>query len=58
MLIYEIIQCVRSLFFINEHVFHHLRLAIVLAIPTLNELKIKTNNSAAQGLTWLTVYNN
>ena len=38
---HQIIQFVRSLFFINKHVFHHLKLDIVLAIPDSNEQTIQ-----------------
>ena len=34
--------------------FRHLKLGIALAIPASNECKIGTNNSAAQGLRYLT----
>ena len=43
------IQNWTCLFFINS--FRHVELEIALAIPASNECKIKTNNSAAQGLT-------
>ena len=47
---HEIIQYPKCLFFIGKHIFCHLKMEIALAIPALNEWKIKTNNSAAQGL--------
>ena len=47
----SIIQFGRCLYFINDIIFFiHLKLEIASAIPTWNEWKLVTNNSAAQGL--------
>ena len=42
----ERIQFCRCLFFINGHIFRHLKLEFTFAVPALNERKIETNNSA------------
>ena len=42
----------RCLFLIKIDTFHHFMLEIALAIPTLKERKMGSNNSAAQGLKW------
>ena len=46
----QIIQFLRCLFLINRNIFFYLKLEFALAILALNERKIETNNSAAQGL--------
>ena len=49
--VHKIIHFKKCLFFMNSNIFPHLKLEILLAIPTSNEGKIETNNSAAHGLT-------
>ena len=51
MIVHRIIQFRSCLSFTNEHIYHHLKLEIALAISALNEWEIEINNSAAQGLT-------
>ena len=49
--VHKILHFKRCLFFMNSNIFRHSKLEILLAIPTLNEGMIETNNSAAPGLT-------
>ena len=41
-------------FFMHRNLFRHLKLEIAVAIPALNEWKIIWNNSAGQGLRFIT----